>query len=183
MTEQVPDDGRPRWSAAEAARRCRVGRSTIQRALSAGRIPGALQTAEGWSIPLDGLLAAGFTPDRPAMPEGDRAPDRGHARTGDQGMTEGDRLAALRAELAAAQHRAEVEHARRVAAEALATERAERVADLRLALRQITAAPDDAQDTAPMSAPLTSPRPPAPPPSSGRARDRVRYRVRRWLDG
>ena len=56
---------RPRWSASEAAKRCNVGRATILRAIADGRIEGAEQGEQGWQIPLEALLAAGFTPDRP----------------------------------------------------------------------------------------------------------------------
>lgn len=150
---------RPSWSASEAARRCRVGRATIQRALTAGRIPGAQRTYDGWSIPLDGLLAAGFTPDRPIPPNHARE----HVRAPDQAPPAHDaELSALRAEL-------DLERTRRHAAEALATERAERVADLRLAMRQLTG---------PEPSPAPPPDRPAPPPSR-RLIDRAAARLRR----
>lgn len=60
-------------SAAAAARLTGVGRATIIRRLQAGRIPGASQDDQGrWSIPLDGLRAAGLDPDQPQQP-GDTA--------------------------------------------------------------------------------------------------------------
>src|SRR5699024_5673040 len=88
----APARERPRWSAAEAARRCGVGRATIQRALTAGRIPGAEQTDAGWSIPLEGLLAAGFTPDR-YQPHDTEQPEQGtpareHDRAADEPVPE-----------------------------------------------------------------------------------------------
>ena len=52
----------PQWSAIEAARRCNVGRATIQRAIYAKRLPNAVRTDKGWRIPLTDLLAAGFKP-------------------------------------------------------------------------------------------------------------------------
>ena len=136
--------GRPRWSASEAARRCGVGRSTIQRALVAGRIPDAVETEKGWSIPLDGLLAAGFTPDRPSPPDPTPTsppnPARGHARTPTNNDSEhARRIAELELSLERERARAELEHARRIAAEQLAAERAERIADLRHTLRMIEA--------------------------------------------
>lgn len=148
---------RPIWTAAEAARRCNVGRATIQRALKAGRIPGAENTAEGWQIPLEGLLAAGFKPDRPAPPDeqpaavdtpstpsmtahsgqGDREHDRAPSEQVTEHDREHDRLATLERELSAERARADLEHAHRVAAEQIAAERAERITDLQTALRML----------------------------------------------
>ena len=53
----------PQWSAIEAARKCNVGRATIQRAIYAKKLPNAVRTDKGWQIPLEDLLAAGFKPD------------------------------------------------------------------------------------------------------------------------
>src|SRR5699024_4708066 len=133
-----PARERPRWSAAEAARRCGVGRATIQRALTAGRIPGAEQTDAGWSIPLEGLLAAGFHPSRPSPPEDTAPPAREHDRAAAEPLPEhARRLADLEAELAEARAQTALERIRREAAEALAAERAERVTDLRQAMRML----------------------------------------------
>lgn len=178
----VPE--RPRWSASEAARRCNVGRATIQRALAAGRIPGATETEKGWSIPLDGLLAAGFTPDRPSPSdqqpaeapstdrEQDRAPDtpnREQAR----------RLAELEKELERERARADIEQARRIAAEQLAAERAERVTDLRHALRMLEAPrPTPAPEPSPVASPAPS-TPRAKPEPVQRLRTRLIGRVLR----
>ena len=53
-------------SAAAAARLTGLGRATIIRRLQAGSIPGAARDDQGhWSIPLDGLRAAGLDPDHP----------------------------------------------------------------------------------------------------------------------
>lgn len=181
MTASTPDPEhlpaeqpeRPRWSASETARRCGVGRATIQRALAAGRIPGATETSKGWSIPLDGLLAAGFTPDRPSPPDPvPAAPARAareHDRTPDPDPTgHAHRIAELEAALAAERARADLEHAHRLAAESLAAERAERVADLRLALRQLGAAPETTPPApSPAPAPAPTPTEPAPPQRPG----------------
>lgn len=167
-----PARERPRWSAAEAARRCGVGRATIQRALTAGRIPGAEQTDAGWSIPLEGLLAAGFNPSAPPPAEDTAPPAREHDRAADRPVPEqARRLADLEAELAEARSQTALERVRRESAEALAAERAERVVDLRQALRMLEAAPadrpqpDPPQQPAPMPAPAPQP-PTAPEPTS-----------------
>lgn len=171
MPAEQPE--RPRWSAAEAARRCGVGRASIQRALTDGRIPGAEKTDKGWSIPLDGLLAAGFTPDRPSPPDRVLAkPDRA-AREHDRALEaeptgHAHRIAELEAALTVERARADLEHAHRLAAEALATERAERVADLRLVLRQLGAAPEPA-----FKAPASEPEIPQPPSLRSRLLNRI----------
>lgn len=136
---QGEQDHGPVWSASEAARRCGISRATMTRRLQADAIPGATRDESGaWLVPLSGLLAAGFHPDRPAPPEeqqdqdttADALRDAHHARE----------LAEVRAAL-------ELERARRQAAEELATERAARVADLRRALLALTP-PETPQDAA-----------------------------------
>lgn len=171
MTSDQPEQPtreRPRWSAAEAARRCGVGRATIQRALTAGRIPGAEQTDAGWSIPLEGLLAAGFHPSRPSPPEDTAPPAREHDRTPAEPLPEhARRLADLETELAEARAQTALERIRREAAEALAAERAERVTDLRQAMRMLEAAPADRPAPEPMPASAPAPQPtPTPEPTS-----------------
>lgn len=54
---------RPRFSESQAAKLCGVSRSTIQRARKRGDIPGVERVGNGWSLPLEGLLAAGFKPE------------------------------------------------------------------------------------------------------------------------
>lgn len=66
MPGQVPAPAhraRPRFSESQAAKLCGVSRSTIQRARKRGDIPGVERIGNGWSLPLEGLLAAGFTPE------------------------------------------------------------------------------------------------------------------------
>lgn len=110
--------GGPRLSMAEAVRVSGVPRSTMQRRLKAGAIPGAERTADGgWSIPFAGLVAAGIIPkstppDAPVAPPAD---------------LEAVEVVQLRAEVS--RLRAEVDHARELAAE-----RARHVDDLRGAL-------------------------------------------------
>lgn len=137
------DSGRPRWSASEAAKRCGVGRATIQRRLDAGAIPGAVKTDRGWSIPLDGLLAAGFTPDRPSPPDAAREPVRATAEHDPEHVRAADQLAQrvrdLEQELAASRATAERERVLREGAEQMAAERAGHVEDLRRTLAMLTA--------------------------------------------
>lgn len=58
------------FTAGEAARACGVSRTTISRAAAAGRIPGAERDEAGaWTLPLSGLLAAGYNPGKPSPPE------------------------------------------------------------------------------------------------------------------
>lgn len=92
-------------SASTAARLTGLGRATMTRRLQAGQIPGATRDDQGhWSIPLDGLRAAGLDPDHPPA---DRS-------------AEGATVTRLRQELAVA--------------EALAAERAETITHLRQTL-------------------------------------------------
>lgn len=147
----TPPSGAPPWTASEAARVCGVGRTTILRALNEGRLHGAVRTGQGWSIPLEALLGAGFVPNRPAPPE---HPVQGGVQEGVQrvsadvstppsGHPSGHvhRVAELEAEVTAQRHRAEVAEAGRRAAEVLAAERLDRVQDLRASLRMLEAGP------------------------------------------
>ena len=165
MTTDTTVHDRPHWSAAEAARRCGVGRTTIMRALADGKFPTAVKDDTGWSIPLGDLLAAGFAPNRPSPPDtppgqgghgGDHHPDHGHDTPAD------GQVAALSAKLAEAEAELVRWRERAQVAEAVANERGERVADLRTALRMLEAAPRE-----PASPPDTIPGPlvaqPAPP--------------------
>lgn len=140
-SDTADEPGRPRWSASEAAKRCGVGRATITRRLEAGKIPGAIRTKDGWSIPLEGLLAAGFTPDRPRPPDPAHGPDRSpgeHVRAADQLAR---RVHELEQQLAAAHVDAERERTRRQGAEQLAADRAAHIDDLRRTLAMLTTAP------------------------------------------
>lgn len=190
MTAEQPEQHtepareRPRWTAAEAARRCGVGRATIQRALAAGRIPGAEQRENGWSIPAEGLLEAGFKLDgyRPHDTEQPTpvTPDREHGRAADE---QARRVTALEQQLAESRRFAELERMGREHAEALAAERAERIVDLRQALRQLEQAdrshtPPESTQTHVQPEPTPTPSPNHAGPSTGkwkRAWNVVRY--------
>lgn len=125
---------RPRWSLSEAARRCGVGRATLQRKIEAGRIPGATKTETGWSIGVEDLLAAGLHPDRPTPPAAQKHPAREHAlAVSGQVPEHAHRIAELEAELA-------TERVKRAAAEQLAAGRGEHIIDLRTSLRMLEAA-------------------------------------------
>lgn len=179
-TPPADDDGRPVFTAADAARRCGVARSTLMRRLHAGEIPGAAKDDDGaWRVPLAGLLAAGLVPDAhrpPADADDDPAPVLDAA-----------------ARIAAAEHAAAIarlegellaERARREAAETLAAERAARVADLQNALRMIEP-PRATPETAPES-PDTADQAPADhqdtPTGSTRPRG-MGARLRSWWTG
>ncbi len=144
-----PDRARPKWSAAQAARECGVGRATIQRALDSGRIHGAERDESGtWMIPVNALIQAGFVPGKQTPPDvaattGEHLPvplTRQDDRAGDE------QVLALSKEVERLRGALDVEHARAAAAEQLAAERAGRVEDLRLALRILEAGSTDTHD-------------------------------------
>lgn len=182
------------FSVSEAARRCSVGRATIQRALSSGRIEGAEKTDNGWEIPAHALVAAGFHPNAPSVPDEPesesehppaRTPAREHARSdGEQARELADIRQQLEAEKAA---RVEAEHAREQAerarysaeirqqqAEALAQAHRDHVDSLRMSLRMLEArpepvpepTPEPTPEPAPTPEPLPTPQPPVPSPST-----------------
>lgn len=138
----VPDTanatpGGPVLNLSGAVRVAGVSRSTMQRRLRDGAIPGAVRIGDpdtgAWAIPYVGLVAAGMvdtTTPADTPPKVDPAAE----------------LAAVRVELAD-------ERARRMLAEALAAERAERITDLHGQVadlrRQLPPAPADTAAPAP----------------------------------
>lgn len=129
---------RPKLSVAAAARATGAARTTIQRALKEGRLPNAVQNGNAWSIPVEDLLAAGFTlqhqgrsvnQERATAPAADAAPLK--APTDPNTTAE---LAELRKALA-------VEQARREAAEAVALERLRTIEAQAAHLRMLEAGP------------------------------------------
>ena len=86
------------FTPSEAAKACGVSRTTIVRAATAGRIAGAVRGDDGaWTIPLDGLLGAGYNPGKPSPPEDEKQRDRDDDQDRDR-MHELE-LAVLRAEV------------------------------------------------------------------------------------
>ena len=86
------------FTPSEAAKACGVSRTTIVRAAAAGRIAGAVRGDDGaWTIPLDGLLGAGYNPGKPSPPEDQQRAARGGAMDRDE--VHELQLAVLRAEV------------------------------------------------------------------------------------
>ncbi len=129
MTADSTEHPRPRWSLSEAARRCNVGRATLQRRIEAGLLPGATKTDDGWSIGVEDLLAAGLHPGRGTPPAEQPTPGREQARVTD---LDRERVAELERDLA-------VERTKRAAAEQLAADRGEHITDLRRSLLMLEA--------------------------------------------
>lgn len=90
--------GGPVWSLGEAVRHTGTPRTTLQRRLKEGAIPGAERTeGGGWAIPLAGLIAAGIEPRRTPADTDDEGDDE----------TAGDEVQELRLELERARGEAE----------------------------------------------------------------------------
>lgn len=147
--------GGPTMGMAGAVRATGVSRSTMQRRLREGAIPGAHRGDDGdWVIPVVGLISAGMTPrttppetSTPTPPE----PPRGTTSPAEVSPSEVERLRAEVERL-----RAELDHSR-----AVADERARHLDDLRDAL----AAMSRALPVGPQS-------PPSAPPSQTETRRR-----------
>ncbi|CAM3830737.1 hypothetical protein [Smaragdicoccus niigatensis] len=134
------------FSVTQAAEACLVSRKTIVRRLPQLEEFGAWKDSQGqWVIPLSALLAADLRPGRPSRPE-QEPPKPAAAETKPVTSVhvepvvtsaDGHAVNALRAEIENWQRRATDAEKRAAVAEAIATERAGRVDDLRLALRQL----------------------------------------------
>ena len=137
---------RPSLTVTEAADATGKSRRTLGRLLDAGRLDGAHRDDVGtWRIPVDALLAVGLhlhAPSSPADASDDVAPIASTSTPLPAPPMSPDELAAVRAELADWRRRAEV-------AEAIATERAAALDDVRAALRMLTAAPPTITPTTP----------------------------------
>lgn len=121
---------RPSWNIGEAAERCGVSRSTVRRYRESGRFPHAFKDTTGaWKIPLEDLLAVGWTPVDPTQ----SAP----AEPASDGLSE--RVRELEQALA-------LERAKREGAERLAAQTEANLADLRMALRMIEQKPAESAE-------------------------------------
>lgn len=139
---------RPAYTISEAQKMTGVSRSTLRRRLDEKAFPGAFRAGKSgeWRIPVEDLLAVGLRVNAPAPGE-DVLTEQGQGgvpAAPDPGMAA--RVAELERLLA-------VEQVRREAAEQLAAERAERVEDLRGALRILEAGPIGRAQQAEQSAP------------------------------
>ncbi|MFF9431922.1 helix-turn-helix transcriptional regulator [Streptomyces sp. NPDC014746] len=143
---------RPMLNQREAAAACGVSRSTIRRRREAGLLPGSLEDPErGWLIPVEALLAAGFTLNAPAPPDSTSPPGPASAGAG-LGDLVGGSVAELRAELERVHHQhalelAEARHGRALAESeavhlrAQLEARAEHIGDLQRALQALMPTP------------------------------------------
>ncbi|MFJ3465844.1 hypothetical protein [Achromobacter spanius] len=143
---------RPMLTQRETAAACGVSRITIRRR-EAGDLPNSVQdSARGWLIPVDDLLAAGFRLHAPSPPD-EEAPAGALQERPVAPVAEEQGTAALRAELERVRHEhavavAEAEHGRQLAqaeAEHLRAQlaaRGEHIADLQRALRALMPAPE-----------------------------------------
>ncbi|MFF8604099.1 helix-turn-helix transcriptional regulator [Streptomyces sp. NPDC015232] len=140
---------RPMLNQREAAAACGVSRSTIRRRREAGLLPGSVEDPDrGWLIPVEALLAAGFTLNAPAPPDAaapSPTPDR-------SGWSEARSVAELQAELDRLRHQHALELAEARHGQALAesevthlraqlADRAEHIGDLQRALQALMPAP------------------------------------------
>ena len=179
---------RPRFSESQAAKLCGVSRSTIQRARKRGDIPGVERVESGWSLPLEGLLAAGFKPESgagaplgtppPASMPGRVRPPAHPARSEEVEETSSldadpSKIHRLELELEQARAEARVMRAERDAAQAVADER-QRIIALLEAPKGATEA---VGDPSPTGLELTPPEPSPPTPK----RSRWARAAERWL--
>lgn len=157
---------RPRFTMSEAAERAGVSRSTIRRRVEAGDFTNATKDDEGvWRIPVEDLLAAGFTLSRPAEVEAET-----QTPPSERAQVEAEELAELRREVVELRARVEVERAQRQAAEQVAAERSEHLATMRQALRMIEASTTTPRPESAPTEPAT-PAQTAPPQVTPHAED------------
>lgn len=184
---------RPMLTQREAAAACGVSRTTIRRRREAGDLPGAVQdSARGWLIPVEDLLAAGFRLNAPAPPDRDSDPSSTSAGAGgdvDDRQEPGD-VAALRTELERLRHVHALElanerHGRELAeakADHLAErlrEKGEHIEDLQRALAALMPAPERAE-LPPPPTPVVPGQGHPEPVTAGDNRPADEGRQRRW---
>lgn len=146
---------RPSWNIGEAAERCGVSRSTVRRYRESGRFPSAFKDTTGaWKIPLEDLLAVGWSPVDPTQSTSPEPVQDGMA----------ERVRELEQALS-------LERVRRESAERLAAQTEANLADLRSALRMLegkavgepVSAPEAVLSTPPEPAPVSQPEEPSEP--------------------
>ncbi|MFF0205990.1 hypothetical protein [Streptomyces sp. NPDC005017] len=141
---------RPMLSQSQAAA-CGVSRTTIRRRREVGALPGTVEDGkDGYLIPVEDLLAAGFRLNAPAPPDLEPAQDEAPAPAAGPGE-----VAELRTQLA--------ENEARNLRERL-DERAEHIADLQKALKALTPAPERPAIPQPAHPVGAGPAVPAPAP-------------------
>ena len=149
MPQAQPEDerarrARPRLTISEAAEAVGVSRSTIRRKLDAGAFNQANKDNEGtWRIPVDSLIAAGFSLARPATSTPPAPPLMTQAQLKDERVHDYEsQIVELRTQI-------EVERAHRTAAEQVAAAHLARAENSERALKMIEAAPALAPPPAP----------------------------------
>ncbi|MER5747168.1 helix-turn-helix domain-containing protein [Streptomyces sp. NPDC002225] len=160
---------RPMLNQREAATACGVSRSTIRRRREAGLLPGSVEDPQrGWLIPVEALLAAGFTLNAPAPPDAAPPatgfPDGSGAGSVAELLKELEHLRQQHAlELAEARHGQALAESEAVHLRAQLAARAEHIGDLQRALQALMPAPVRA------AIPQPSPWPAAPAAPAGPA--------------
>ena len=136
--------GGHRFSLTAAADATNTSKRTLLRHADDLTRHGATKDSTGaWSIPVASLLACGFKVGAPRTGDNDQpAPGHAPARTNDSLEALRAELAAVRAELVDAEHRAVLAETQRTAAMTLAAERAAHIDSLRIALRALPPAPE-----------------------------------------
>ena len=138
---------RPTWSVSQAAKYCQTSRTSIQRALKAGKLPQAKRESGTWQIPIDDLIAAGFTPDNVGAPPLHATMHAVHPHP-----------ARPEQEILDLREQLQEERARRELAEQAVRLLTENLTDLRTTVRMLEA-PKPATTEEPGEAPATSPTP------------------------
>ena len=159
-----PAPARPQFTITDAAASCAVSRKTITRKLADLAEHGAAKDADGvWRIPVEALLAVGLHPGRSLATS--VRPSAG-ARSTTPPPAAGSAVAATteREMVTIPRDRWDDVRIRLARAEAEASERALALADARLALRALTAAPHAPEPSDPRGTRLS---PPASDPSVG----------------
>lgn len=124
---------RPSWSISRAATECGVSVSTIKRRLREGKFPDAVQGAGGaWTIPVQDLIGAGFTPGKPSTADPVKPLVQGASELVHRPDSEEllNRISDLEQDL-------KLERQKRESLENLLRERADHVESLKLAMRII----------------------------------------------